>query len=144
MLLGKPSKFGDIIVADHLACFKKDHGVGGTNFALEVMDSYPGWTDASAIVVKSSESVERDFREFCSSLDKVSDFWSDNPVELILATEEHGCTHHLATDSRPQSNCAAERTMWRIFKGTRAVLWKASTTAFGNSDELLLRTAQLL
>ena len=47
---GKPENFGDIMVADHFACCKKEHGVGATSFTLGVMDRYTGSTDAFVMV----------------------------------------------------------------------------------------------
>lgn len=107
MILPSPTRFGSILVADHLKSNKRDEAVGERNYASGILDRYAGWTDGFAQVGRARETNVISFRQVCAATDVIDNCWTDNAPELVKAAEALGYRHHPATDNRPQPNGVA-------------------------------------
>jgi len=119
-----PTRFGQLITADHMVMGPTDAGLRGERTALVVLDRGTGWLSCYPLPDKTSEAALAALQDFVGNT-AVERFYSDNAPELVSAAQALGWTRERATPGRPQTNRVAERAVRSVLDGTRSALLSA-------------------
>ena len=118
-----PTKFGEIITADHfIANNELDEGISGERSGVVILDRGTRWIDCFPQADKTAEGAMRALNEFVHPSEVVQSFYSDGAPELAKAARDLGWRHATSTPGRPETNGVAERAVRKVLEGARTAL----------------------
>ena len=121
-----PTKFGDLVTADHLVSTADDsQGWEGERFGFVILDGATRWHDCAPSANRTQAEVVRALSEFTGPRARVGTFRSGSAPELLAASAELGWGHESSTPSVSETNAVAERAVRAVVEGARALLSRA-------------------
>jgi hypothetical protein len=122
--LDLPSKFGELLVTDHIILGKEvEQSLHGDSVVCVVTDVGTGWVMAYPAKTKTANAVKRAFMHFAGTEDNIARLYCDNAKELEkAAAAQLEWRVDTSTPYRHTSNGVAERSNRRVIDGARTLL----------------------